>query len=81
MIELCCEYLSAPYAFQIESTLYSCLNVKELFALNKHDICGLSDSNGIRTHNHLVRKTNTQPFSQTGQNPKSCCCHLRHILN
>ena len=34
-----------------------CLNVKELFSRNTHDIWSLSDSNGIRTHNnHLVRK-------------------------
>ena len=44
------------YAFQSESTLYSCLNVKERLARNKDDICSLSDSNGIRTHNHLVHK-------------------------
>ena len=33
-----------------------CLNVKELPARNKRDIWSLSDCNGIRTHNHLVRK-------------------------
>ena len=27
-------------------------------------INGLSDNNRIQTHNHLLRKTNTQPFSQ-----------------
>ena len=57
MIELCCEYLSVTvhltvssyhvtYAFQSESTLYSCLNVKELLAWNRHNIwnieCGLT---------------------------------------
>ena len=35
-------------AFQSDSTLYNCLNVKELY------MWSLSDSNGIRTHNHLV---------------------------
>ena len=44
------------YAFQCESTLYSCLNVKELFAQNKHNIWSLSDSNTIQTHNHIVCK-------------------------
>ena len=44
------------YAFQSESTLYSCLNIKELLARNRRDIWSLSDTNGIRTHNHLVRK-------------------------
>ena len=43
-------------AFQSESTLFSYLNVKELFTRNRRDIWSLSDSNGIRTHNHLVRK-------------------------
>ena len=43
-------------AFQSGSTLYSSLNVKELLARNRRDTRSLSDSNGIRTHNHLVRK-------------------------
>ena len=42
--------------FQSESTLYSCLNVNDLLVRNRHDICILSDSNGIRTHSHLVCK-------------------------
>ena len=44
------------YVFQSESTLYSCLNVKELLAWNRRNILALSDSNVIRTHNHLVCK-------------------------
>ena len=36
--------------------LYSCLNVKELVARNRRDIWRLSDCNGTRTHDHLVRK-------------------------
>ena len=43
-------------AFQSESTLFSYLNVKELFTRNRRDIWSLSDSNGIRTHNRLFRK-------------------------
>ena len=39
------------YAFQSESTLYSCLNVKELLAQNRREISSLSDYNGARTHN------------------------------
>ena len=50
-----CRYHVA-YAFQSEPTLYSCLNVKELLAQNKHEIWSLSDRNWTRTHNHLVRK-------------------------
>ena len=44
------------YAFENESTLCSCLNVKELRAQNRHNIWSLSDSNGTQTHNHLVHK-------------------------
>ena len=44
------------YALQSESTLCSCLNVKELLARNRCDIWSLSDSNGGRTHKHLVHK-------------------------
>ena len=66
MIELCCEYLSTVHltvchyhvmhSFQSESTLYSCLNVKEFLARNRPNIWSLTDSNRIRTNNHLVRK-------------------------
>ena len=49
-------YYHVTYAFQSKSTLYSCLNVKELLARNRRDIWILSDSNGIQTHNQLVRK-------------------------
>ena len=44
------------YACQNESTLYSCLNINELLAHSRRDIGSLSDSNEIRTHNHLFRK-------------------------
>ena len=50
------------YAVQSESTLYSCLNVKELFARSRREIWSLSDCNWTRTQNHLVRKHSTQPF-------------------
>ena len=44
------------YAFQSESTLSSCLNVKELLARNRCNIQSVIDCNGTRTHSHLVRK-------------------------
>ena len=50
-----CSY-NATYAFKSKSTLYSCLNVKELIARNRCDIWNLSDCNGTRTHNYLARK-------------------------
>ena len=43
-------------AFQSESALYSCLNVKELLARNRRDIWSLNESNWIWSHKHLVRK-------------------------
>ena len=48
--------LSCHVRFQSESTLYSCLNDKELLDGNRRNILSLSDCNGIGTHNHLVRK-------------------------
>ena len=50
---VCCH---VTYTFQSESTLYSCLNVKELLARNRHKIWRSSDCNWTRTHNHLVCK-------------------------
>ena len=44
------------YAFQSESTPYSCLNVKEVLAWSRREIWSLSDCNWTRTHNHLVHK-------------------------
>ena len=49
-------YYHVTYVFQSGSTPYSSLNVKELLAWNRRYIWSLSDSNGIQTHNHLVRK-------------------------
>ena len=55
-------YYYVTYAFQSESTLYSCLNLKEPPAQNKCDILRLSDSNRIQTHNHLVLKRTLNHF-------------------
>ena len=44
------------YVFWSEYKFCTCLNAKELLAQNRCDIWSLSDCNGIRTHNHLVRK-------------------------
>ena len=57
MIELYCNYLSVRciWLYVIMSRMHfrvnphlSCLNVKELLARNRHDICSLSDCNGSR---------------------------------
>ena len=44
------------YTFQSESTLYSCLNVKELLAQSRREIWNLSDCNWTRTYDHLIHK-------------------------
>ena len=56
-LSIVCSY-HVTYAFQSESTLYSCLSVKERLAQNRRDIWSWNDCNGPRTHNHLVRKQN-----------------------
>ena len=50
-----CSY-DVTYAFQSESTFYSCLNVRELLARSKREIWSLNDCNWTRTYNHLVHK-------------------------
>ena len=49
-------YYHVTYEFQSEPHSIVCLNVKELLARSKRHVWSLSDSNGIRTHNPLVRK-------------------------
>ena len=49
-------YGHVRYVFQSESTLHSCLNVKDLLSRSRHEIWSLSDCNWTRTQNHLVRK-------------------------
>ena len=64
---MCCEYLSvrctllyviimSRRSFRVNLHSIVCLKIKELFARSRHHIWNLSDSSGIRTHNHLVRK-------------------------
>ena len=50
-----------------------CLNVNKVPARSRCHIWSLGDSDMIRTLNHLVRLTSTQPFSQTGQMIKLFC--------
>ena len=74
MIDLYYEYLSVwciwLYVIMMSSTSFRvnthslvCPNVKELVARSKRSIWSLSDSNGIRTHNHLVRKPALNPVA------------------
>ena len=50
-----CSY-HAMHMFGSNSTLYSCLNVKELLARSRCNIWNLSDCNRTWSHNHLVCK-------------------------
>ena len=78
------------YAFHSESTLYSCLSVKERLAQTRRNIWNLSDCNGTRTHNHLVRKQtsdiepvsskeflDTQATTECGFTQKCVCDMIR----
>ena len=56
------------YTFQSESTLYICLNIKELLARNRGDIWSLSNCSGTWTHNHLARKRTLNHLAKTGRN-------------
>ena len=53
-----CLYVIIVSRTSFKVNLYSivCLNVKELLARSRRYIWSLSEFNGIRTHNHLVRK-------------------------
>ena len=68
------------YALQSESTLYSCLNVKELLASSRREIWSLRDCNWTRTQNHLVRKwtlKRTLKRTLTGLEPSCCPLNFR----
>ena len=50
-----CSY-HVTYAFQSESILYCCLNVRELINQNRLEVWSVSHCKWARAHNHLVRK-------------------------
>ena len=68
------------YAFQSESTLYSCLNVKELLAQSRREIWSLGDYNWTRTHNHLVWKRTLNYLAKLASDSKillhGCLSHF-----
>ena len=75
-------YYHITHMFQSESTLYICLNVKEVYAWNKR--IAWSDSNRIRTHNHFVCKQTLNHLAKVASLAyelsacefKSCYCSL-----
>ena len=64
MVHLIVCFYHVTYEFESESTLYSCLNVKELLARSRRHIWTLSDCNETRTQNHLVRKRTLNHLAQ-----------------
>ena len=75
VVELCHEYLSvrciwlyviimSRTSFRVKLHSIVCLNIKELFARSRRHIWSKSDSNEIRTHNHLVRKRTLDHLAQ-----------------
>ena len=64
------------HAFQSESTLYNCLNVKELVDQIRRHIWCLSDNNRIRTHNHLVHKQTLNHLAKLTSLAKWLSAHL-----
>ena len=63
-------------AFQSESTLYSDLNIKKIFAQKRCNIWSLSDCNGTRTHKHLVRKRTLKHLVRLAKWVLICTVHL-----
>ena len=58
--------------------LCSCLNAKESLARNRCDIWSLSEINGIRTHNYVVRKQTLNQIAKLGQ---LCSCFHEENTN
>ena len=67
-------FYHVTYAFQSESTLYSCLNVKELLARSRREIWNLSDCNWTRTH--LYGEFDCMFLSCHVRVSESSCSHL-----
>ena len=64
------------YTFQSESTLHSCLNVKELLAWSMHEIWSLSDCNWAQTHIYLVHKQTLNHLAKLTSLAKWLSVHL-----
>ena len=85
----CCH---VTYAFQSESTLYICMNVKELLARSRDEIWSLSDCNWTPTNNHLVHKRTLNHFARVAKwlswlwvlictvHLTICSCHVTYMF-
>ena len=58
-------------SFRVNPHSVVCLNAKELLAWSRRYIWSLSDSNGIRTRNHLFRKRTLNNLTKLAKNWKS----------
>ena len=65
------------YMFESESTLYSCLNVKELHAWSRRETWRWSDCNWTRTENHLVLKQTLNHLAKLASLAKWLSVRLR----
>ena len=78
-IELYCEYLSpcnVRHAFEIVSTLYSCLNVKKLLAQKQAEYLKFKWLKLDSIAEPPNSQTNSQLFSKTVQITELCCEYL-----
>ena len=68
-------FCHVTYVFQSESTLYSCLNVKELLTQSRREICKRT-----RTHSYLIHKRTLNHsvfvYELSGCGFESSCSHL-----
>ena len=62
-----CSY-HVTYAFQSESALYDCLDVKELLAQNRRDTWILNNGNGTSSKSHLARKQTLNHLAKLANN-------------
>ena len=73
-------YYHVTCEFQSESTLFSCLNIKELLAGSRRHIWSLSESNGIRTHKLLVCKRTLNHLAKLTRLAKRLSVRLRSLF-
>ena len=64
MVQLNVCSFHVTYAFTAESALYSCHNIKEIFARSRDVIWSLCDCNLSRTQNHSLSKRTLNHFEQ-----------------
>ena len=74
-----CVFLSCHIRAWSESALCNCFNINELLTRNRNAIWNLSDSNGMRTQNHLARKQtlNVFVYELSGCGLESRCSYLK----